>query len=149
MELRMGVPPDWPTSVVPWLREALPREGIDAGRFARQVLCDPNFDPRGLILAYEGTRPVGLTWVVHRQVPLENAPSDSERGYVALLAVHPKHRRKGVGTALLNAGEAFLKERGAQSVWVSGYAPGYFLPGVDLAYPGALEFFVRAGYTEV
>ncbi|MCX7799147.1 MAG: GNAT family N-acetyltransferase [Fimbriimonadales bacterium] len=149
MELRAGVPSDWPTSVIPWLGEALPREGIDAGKFARQVLCDPNFDPAGLIVAYEASKPIGLAWAAHRSVPLENAPPDSDRGYVVLLAVHPEHRRKGVGTELLSAAERYLRVRGARTAWVCGYAPGYFLPGVDLAYAGAPEFFERNGYSEV
>jgi mycothiol synthase len=150
MEFRFGpLPPDWPESVIPWLAEALPREGLDAGRFARQALCDPNFDPEGLILAFEGDLPIGLVWAVHRSVPLENAPPDDDRGYLVLLAVREGFRRRGAGLALVGRAEAFLRERGARSVWVSGYAPGYFLPGADLAYPGGCELLLACGYREV
>src|SRR5207237_25039 len=35
-------------------------------------------------------------------------------------------------------------------VMVSSYAPGYFIPGVDVAaYAGALRFLAKHGYTEV
>ncbi len=150
MRLRFGpLPPDWPESVVPWMAEALPREALDAGKFARQALCDPNFDPEGLVLAFDGDLPIGLVWAVHRSVPLENAPPDGDRGYLVLLAVREGFRRRGVGRALVERAEAFLRGRGARSAWVCGYAPGYFLPGADLAYPGGCELLTACGYREV
>lgn len=41
---------------------------------------------------------------------------ENGRGYLGLLAVDPKMRRRGVGKQLLLAGEQFCRERGCQTV---------------------------------
>jgi GNAT superfamily N-acetyltransferase len=114
------------------------------------VLLDPNFRAEGAPVAVVNDQVVGFAFSVARQVPLENAPSDADRGYVTLFAVRPDHRRRGVGTALLNHCESYLRSQGRKVVMISSYAPGYFIPGVDVAhYAPALSFFGRHGYKEV
>jgi ribosomal protein S18 acetylase RimI-like enzyme len=131
------------------LARSLPRESISRARFTRQVLLDPNFRPEGALLAREDGAPAGFVLAMARQVPLENAPSDADRGYVTLLAVHPELRRRGVGTRLLDGAEEYLRSQARTSVLVSPYAPGYFTPGVDVACEDALAFFGARGFTEV
>src|SRR6185369_8718039 len=94
---------------------------------------------------------VGFCLSLARQVPLENAPSDADRGYITLIVVRPDVQRKGFGSRLLVAAEEFLKSQKRSVVMVASYAPGYFIPGVDVsAYAGALSFFTtRHGYAEV
>ncbi|MCB8933257.1 MAG: GNAT family N-acetyltransferase [Fimbriimonadaceae bacterium] len=117
---------------------------------ARRVLLDPNFEPGGALVVRRGGEAVGGAVAIARRVPLENAPPDAERGYVTLLAVDPRHRRQGIGGALVEAAEAYLAVRGCTSVWVSPYAPGYFVPGVDVeAHAEALRLLARHGYGEV
>jgi mycothiol synthase len=104
------------------LRRCLHADPISNQRFLSQVVLDPNFDPEGA--------------------------DDSHRGYITLACAHPE--RVGLGSLLLGMAEDFLRRRGRSEVWVSPYAPGYFMPGVDVAaYPGALEFFSSRGYEEV
>jgi ribosomal protein S18 acetylase RimI-like enzyme len=132
------------------LAEALPQDPISRARFARQVLLDPNFLAAGAPVARRGGEAIGFCLALARQAPLENASPDSDRGYITLLAVHPAHRRRGVGAGLLAAAEAFLRAQGRATVLVSPYAPGYFLPGVDVeAYAGAHAFFLCHGYKEI
>ena len=77
-------------------------------------------------------------------------PSDADRGYVTLIAVRPEEQRRGVGSAMLVAAEAYLASQNRSLVMVSSYAPGYFIPGVDVnAYAGGLEFLKKHGYEEV
>jgi mycothiol synthase len=132
------------------LAEALPREEITTERFTRQVLLDPNFRTAGALVAQVEDEIAGFCLAIARHVPLENAPPDADRGYVTLLGVRPKYRRRGLGTALLNGAEAYLRANGRRKVMVSPYAPGYFIPGVDVhAYAAGLRFFERHGYHEV
>lgn len=136
--------------VLKLLATCMPVEPIGESRFTRQVLLDPNFRPEGAPVAIRDGKVVGFALSLARQVPLENAPSDAERGYVTLFAVHPDYRRQGVGSTLVDAAEAYLRSQNRKLVMVSSYAPGYFICGVDVsAYEPALTFFARHGYKEV
>ena len=125
-------------------------EAIPEARFTRQILLDPNFRREGAIVAREGDRVVGFMLAIARQVPLENAPSDAERGYVTLFGVLPEFQRRGIGSQMLERAEAYLRSQNRKLVMISSYAPGYFIPGVDVnAYPAALAFLQKHGYAEV
>jgi mycothiol synthase len=132
------------------LAEAMPADPISEAHFTRQVLLDPNVRVEGMPVAVRGGRIVGFCLSIARQTPLENAPSDPDRGYVTLIAVAPDAQRQGVGGALLQHGESYLKSQGRAVVMVASYAPGYFIPGVDVnAYSGGLQFLKKHGYGEV
>lgn len=144
------LPHNWDEVVPNLLSRTLVREGIDAWKFARQVLIDPNFRRDGALCAWDGEQLVGFCLAIKRRIPLENAPSDEDRGYITLLAVDPDAERRGIGGALLREAEGWLAGQGARFSMVSPYAPGYFAPGVDNeAYPSGKRFFEKHGYTEV
>ena len=132
------------------LASAMHAEPIPESRFVRQVLLDPNFRVEGAPVAVRGDEVIGFCLSVARQTPLENAPADADRGYVTLIGVLPAEQRRGVGSNLLAAAEAYLRGQARKIVMVSSYAPGYFIPGVDVnAYPAGLQFFARHRFTEV
>ena len=79
---------------------------------------------------------VGVLWPV----------ADEVRGSVRLLAVAPERRRRGVGTALLDALEADLAGRGATSLRIGEAAPNYLTPGIDVRYDAGLAFAAARGY---
>jgi mycothiol synthase len=139
------------SAVLDIVRSAMHADPIPKARFTRQVLLDPNLRVEGAPVAIDSDGDVvGFCLAIARQVPLENAPSDADRGYITLLAVRPDVQRQGIGSKLLDAAESFLKSQGRSVVMVSSYAPGYFIPGIDVnAYAGALNFFTRHGYAEV
>jgi mycothiol synthase len=114
------------------LAESLPEDPISERTFLRQVLLDPNFRREGAILGMAGEEVAGFALALRRRVPLENAPDDSERGYLTLVGVRPAFRRRGIGSEMLDRAEAHLAEEGCRSVWIAPYAPGYFLPGPDV-----------------
>ena len=98
------------------------------GHFA----CPPEF----MLLAREGDRVVGCCL----------AHEVEGRGIVKLFGVAEAYRRRGIATALFDALEARMRERGLGEVAVEAAAPGYFLPGVDLRYTAALSFLFQRGY---
>ena len=125
-------------------------DAIPETRFVRQVLLDANFRPDGAPVAVRGDDVIGFCLSIARQVPLENAPPDADRGYVTLIGVHPSEQRRGIGSQLLAAAEAYVRGQDRKLVMVSSYAPGYFIPGVDVnAYPSGLSFFTKHGYKEI
>ena len=132
------------------LAEAMPADPISQARFTRQVLLDPNVRTDGMPVALRGDRVIGFFLSIARQTPLENAPSDADRGYITLLAVSPDVQRQGVGTRLLQHAENDLRSQGRSLVMIASYAPGYFIPGVDVkAYSAALQFLKKHGYAEI
>lgn len=132
------------------LWENLPAEGISEPRFVRQVLLDPNFDPRGASVAEVDGTVAGFALSIVRRFPLEDAAPDFDRAYLTLMAVAPEHQKQGIGTQLLQGVEAFARQRGAKSMWVSPYSPNYFIPGVDVdAYPAMHALLSAHGYEEV
>jgi mycothiol synthase len=142
-------PADLP-DVLTLLAEAMPADPISEARFVRQVLLDPNFRPEGAPVAEREGKVVGFCLSLARHTPLENAPSDADRGYITLIAVSKNAQQPGVGTLLLKHAESYLKSHARAAVMVSSYAPGYFIPGVDVkAYAPALQFFAKQGYTEI
>jgi GNAT superfamily N-acetyltransferase len=137
-------------SVIKLLETVASRESLASSKFVRQVLLDANFRREGAIVARNGDRVVGFMLALARQVPLENAPSDAERGYITLFGVLPEFQRQGVASRMLERAEAYLKSQNRRLVMISSYAPGYFIPGVDVnAYPAALSFLKKHGYAEV
>src|SRR5688500_40078 len=146
--IRPFQPPDL-AGVLRVLGEAMPADPISEARFTRQVLLDPNVRTDGMPLATRGGQVIGFALSIARQTPLENAPSDAGRGYITLIAVAPDAQRRGVGTQLLQHVEKYLQSQGRSTVMISSYAPGYFIPGVDVnAYDGALQFLKKHGYAE-
>lgn len=138
------------SGVVALLSSCMPREGIGEQKFVRQVLLDANFRREGAIVARDGERVVGFMLAIARQVPLENAPSDAERGYITLFGVLPEYQRQGIASKMLQRAEAYLKSQSRKLVMISSYAPGYFIPGVDVnAYSAALLFLKSHRYAEV
>jgi len=137
-------------NVVVLLQQTLHADPISRSLFVRKVLIDPNFEPEGAPIALAGGQVVGFGLSIARRLPLEDAPSDFDRGYITLLGVHPRFQRQGIGSQLLRRMEWYLQSRQRRLVLVSPYAPNYFTPGVDVhAYTGGLQFFLKNGYQEV
>lgn len=138
-------------AVTALLRSELPAEPITETAFARKVLLDPNFDPNGALVARDADNSVvGFLLALIRRRPLEDGLPDQDRGWITLFAVAAAKRRQGIGSALFDAAEQWLRGQGRTSVWISPYAPHYWTPGVDeAAYPEALVMLERRGYQVV
>lgn len=136
--------------VVHVLNLALNVDPISEAKFVRQVLLDHNFRAEGAIVAKHADQVVGFCLSIARQVPLENAPPDHDRGYITLFAVHPDHQRQGIGAGLLQQATSYLRSQNRKLIMIAPYAPGYFTCGVDVkAYDPGLRFFLKHGFKEV
>lgn len=62
----------------------------------------------------------------------------SDRGHVLAIAVDPKHRKKGIGRALMDVVEERLRESKAREIWLE----------VRVSNRGAIEFYKKLGFVE-
>lgn len=133
-----------------WQR-CLPADPVDPDTFAVKVLADPNFDPEGVLIATSEGRPAGFVVAMARRVPLgPDGDLEPTIGWISVFGVVPEARHQGVGKALFDAAETFLRTKGHTRVEVAPYAPNYFWPGVDRAlYPDAQAFLRERGYRQL
>ena len=73
---------------------------------------------------------------------------DHAVGFVKLLVVDRASRRHGHGRALLAAAEQWAWDSGATELHLSGSAPAYLWPGVDVRATAMLCLAEAAGYDE-
>jgi ribosomal protein S18 acetylase RimI-like enzyme len=119
------------------------------------VFAKPYFDPAGLILAFDGEKPVGFAHAGFGP----NADCSRlchDKGVLCLVGVVPSHRRRGIGSELLRRCEDYLRRRGAAELFAGSMArlnPFYIglyggsdAPGVLLSDVGAEPFLARHGY---
>jgi len=135
---------DWARCIA----EVLPNEALPAARLIQQIVLDPNFCPALAPVARDPAgQVVGFAVGWHRQVPLENAADDRDRGYITLFGVGEADRGQGIGVRLFAHIEAELVQLNVKKLSLSPYAPGYITPGVDEdRYPTAGSFLIRRGY---
>ncbi|HEX6838084.1 MAG TPA: GNAT family N-acetyltransferase [Polyangia bacterium] len=109
------------------LAAALPHDRIDV--VAAEKLFGDNGARAGAVVgAWEGTTLVGLIATAGR--------------WIKLLAVDERHRRRGIGTALLaRAGDGKLR--------VMDHPGNYLSPGLDGRYHDARAFFAARGFREL
>jgi GNAT superfamily N-acetyltransferase len=139
LELRPLLRADLPALL--WLaREAAPALDLTRHDLEWSFFHDPRGRSELTLAALAGGRVAGLGCAV---------PDRSRRpegAYVKLLAVAPRWRRRGIGSALLDALEDGLRPLGARWVELDGAAPVYLQPGVPTDAGAALSFFRRRGY---
>ncbi|MFE5775099.1 GNAT family N-acetyltransferase [Brachybacterium sp. NPDC056505] len=124
---------------------------LTAQELALLVLVDP--DPRSsIVLVAEDTGDTedsadteGLTGDP-APVGFAHIAAQDGAAYLVSGAVHPAHRRRGIGTRLLDAALVHARRWGAETLVISGRPRGYAAPGVDeAADPGAAAFLRARG----
>lgn len=136
------------SAVVALWNRCLTKDPITVERFWHLFVLADDFDPKGALIAELDGKVVGFLQAMVRRVPLGSLGMDPHKGFITVFFVDPAFGRRGVGTALLDAGLAFLKAQGKTDVWVNGYAPVYIFPGVDDEYTEALGFLAKNGFTK-
>jgi GNAT superfamily N-acetyltransferase len=116
--------------------------------------------PPGLI-AYAGDQPVGWTRVGPRsdfpgvsgnRALAKVLTEDPGAWWVTCFAVDSRHRRSGVGSALLNAAVEFAREHGATAVEghpVDVAALSAARVAGSAIYTGTMAMFAAAGFSEI
>jgi GNAT superfamily N-acetyltransferase len=123
--------------------------------FEQMIFAKPYFDPDGLLIAEEDGQVVGFVHAAFGPNAAETAVS-TDIGIICILAVHPGHRHKGIGTTLLHRAEDYLRGRGAKQLIAGGMRPlnpfyfglygGADSPGFLASDAAAAPFFEQQGY---
>lgn len=131
-------------------RKSLPEHEISERSFVKNVLLDMNFEPEGFLVAEEDGELLGFAWAIVRKYPVDaGAPSEEDRAYLNLLVLKNEDDiNGGVGEALIRAAEKYIYSHGEKKIFISGYTPNYFYPGVNAARTKYLELYKSLGYTE-
>lgn len=150
---------DPPALVEIWNESALGRGAYTVRSpllFEYCVFSKPYFDYSGLIVAEDDGHPIGFVHAGFGPNAAETSLS-LETGVICAVAVHPKWRRRGIGTQLIEHAVAYLRQHGAKDIVAGGfppYNPFYFglyggadLPGFLLSDPAADPFFTTLGFT--
>jgi ribosomal protein S18 acetylase RimI-like enzyme len=121
----------------------------------RHAWAKPYFDPAGVIVAEEDGTRVGFA---HAGFGANAAESNVslDAGVTCVVAVRPSHRRRGIGTELLQRCESYLRDRGVQTLYAGPSHPldpfylglygGSELPGFLASDPDAEPFLLKRGY---
>lgn len=122
-------------------RRCLPElDYLDAKGWKAQLFGDPDADAGCLLKAVEGKRLLGLALGVARKTGAERA------GWVKLLAVDPKARRRGIGRALLGELERRFQAQGLSEARLGACPPPYVNGGVPILDTAAHCFLLALGY---
>ena len=81
-----------------WNRE-LPQDSITLKRLRNLILLDPNFDPQGLQLAFDGDELVGCLYAVRRLLPMYGVELEPDTGWIPVFFVARDYRRQGIGSS--------------------------------------------------
>ncbi|KAL4969575.1 putative beta-N-acetylglucosaminidase [Aspergillus stella-maris] len=122
-------------------------------------LASIDSEPVGFCLVYTKTAPPDERSQGQNHADQNDKPITSTTGYLAVLAVHPDHRNKGVGTALVNEVKSWFKTNFGRCKIEVGSGIPRFWPGIPVpinssASSGqedegisALSFFANRGVT--
>lgn len=134
------------SDVVTLWNQCLTKDPITEERFWRLFVLGADFDRSGALIAEQDGVIVGFLQAIVRRVPAGSAGLQADQGWITVFFVHPGHRRRGIGSRLMEAGIAYLRQKGRTSVTCNGYAPYYIFPGVDVDYTEALAFMEAQGF---
>lgn len=122
-----------------WNRAA-PHDPLGAALFEEKVWGDAGFSPDLALVADNGGEIAGFAFGVIRPT------DDGLRGVIKLLAVAPERQREGIGSRLVDALEAAIRDAGATAVRLGESPPNYLTPGLDPRYTRAMLLFEGRGY---
>ena len=108
------------------------------------VLCDVNFDPRGLVVAAVFRRGRGFHFAICRRSALSGSDLEPERGWINGLWRRSSVAKKG-SERPFKGGRRFSCAKGRKEVLVSPYAPNYFGRASTQSLPGGSGFLGAPG----
>ena len=130
---------------------------LDEAYFRKKFIENEGCEPYGLLVAEQDAHVVGFLHGVAPQTFRGGKPGNA---YLTVIMVQVNHRKKGIGRALLNAFRERMKQRGAETLFISSVnpvnldwripgTPGHDhnnMPGADAECAG-YPFLTRCGFS--
>lgn len=117
---------------------------IEEALIRQNIFRDKNFDPEGCFGAWDGDRLLGFICCKYLKVPAGSDGLMPDTGWISCLVVRKEHQKQGIGSLLLERGEAFLKSRNRRRIILSGDYLRIFGGMPDI--PVSVDFFTKRGY---
>lgn len=118
---------------------------LDVFRWRSTYLLDPNFSPEECLVAEHTSNGEIVGFVLG----FTDKSGTSPDAWIVGFGVVEAHRRKGIGTALLERLQATWRKNGVPAIHVGPYIPSYLTPGVDVsAYTDGIAFLKTVGAVE-
>ncbi len=136
--------------VIELWNKVMPLDAVTLDTIEMRVLLDENFDENTFIVAKEEGHIVGFVVGTYaRRVALVDHDPQGDRCWITAFGVDPDYKKRGVTAKMF----AFLLEKfkalGKRECYVATYAPGYFVPGIDInEYADAISFLKKLGFEE-
>ncbi|HEY9166551.1 MAG TPA: GNAT family N-acetyltransferase [Candidatus Kryptonia bacterium] len=138
-------------NVIKLWNEVLPLDAITLDSLESRVLLDENFDENTFLVAKEDKSVVGFVVGTYaRRVSLGDHDPKGDRCWITAFGVDPEFRRRGIGRQMIDSLLGKFKNIGKSECLIATYAPGYFVPGIDIKeYSGGIAFLKRLGFEEI
>jgi GNAT superfamily N-acetyltransferase len=132
-----------------WNR-VLPLDAVTLDSLEARVLLDENFDENTFLVARENDRIVGFVVGTYaRRVPLGDHDPKGDRCWITAFGVNPEHQKKGLASQLTDTLLGKFRSLGKKECYIATYAPGYFVPGIDIKeYSCAIALLKKHGFEE-
>ena len=149
--LSLDEKPDFVNNLRKFLNKCLYRDFITKHMFERVVIKDPNFRPDLVLLAVENDEMKGvLIGGIRTSTPKEYIEKDKNKAWIKAIAINPiTTNKEEIFSKLLNEFEERVQGLGRNIIRVSDMAPGYFTPGLDIAYDDYLNLYLKYGFRKV
>lgn len=130
--------------------KALPLDAITLDSLEARVLLDENFDENTFLIAKENDHVVGFVVGTYaRRVPLGDHDPKGDRCWITAFGIDPEYKHHGTAYKLFTSLLQKFKAMGKRECFIATYAPGYFVPGIDIKeYPDAISFLKKLGSSE-
>ncbi|MCL4511650.1 MAG: GNAT family N-acetyltransferase [Bacteroidetes bacterium] len=130
--------------------KVLPLDAVTLDSLEARVLLDENFDENTFVIAKEGDLIVGFVVGTYaRRVPLGDHDPKGDRCWITALGVEPERQKQGIASRMLSSLFEKFKTLGKRECYIATYAPGYFVPGIDIKeYSDAISFLKKSGFEE-
>ena len=108
-----------------------------------KIFGDERYDSQSTFVEEQNRKIIGFIDGVYEK------REKRSQGWIKLFAVHPEHRKKGIGSNLIKKVEDYFKKLGIEYVTIMDSAPNYYMPGLDFRYTEGSCFLLKNGYEKI
>jgi GNAT superfamily N-acetyltransferase len=130
-----------------WRLAAGDRHPLPNQLFVEITLQDPSFQNADMLVLAEDGIPIGFALAKRFREQHAGLERFADKGWIALLAVHPDYQRQGHASRLLAAAEVQFKQQGVRLINL-GESFSHAMPGLPATLPEAGAFFKARGYSK-
>lgn len=136
--------------VIKLWNKVIPLDAITIDTLEARVLLDENFDENTFIVAKENGHIAGFVVGTYaRRVPLVDHDPQGDRCWITAFGVDPDYQKHGIAVKMFISLLEKFKALGKRECYMATYAPGYFVPGIDVKeYPNTISFLKKLGFEE-